>query len=257
MKIIALITDFGYNSPYIGSVKAKIESLSNEKVSIIDVFHDIENFNIFSSIYWIYFLYRDYPEETVFLCIVDPTVGTERKGLVLFFENRFFVGPDNGIFTLLIKKGGTAYELPPPPEKASPTFHARDYFSIWATKISNTPFILKALKKLENPKIFEIKEPIRTQNEIKGKAILKDKFGNILTDIPNEWLIEKVNYVLKINNFVIEGPKRTYADVKRGELLFLRGSFGFVEIASNMESAFDIINSTLPTEIIIKEKIKQ
>ncbi|MEN3045758.1 MAG: SAM-dependent chlorinase/fluorinase [Candidatus Hydrothermales bacterium] len=256
MKIIALITDFGYNSPYIGSVKAKIKSLSNDKIYIIDIFHDIESFDIFSCAYWIYFLYRDYPEDTVFLCVVDPTVGTERKGVVISFENRFFVGPDNGIFTLLLKKGGNAYELPPPPTSASPTFHARDYFSIWAAKISMSPFILKTFKKLENPKILETQEPIKIGKEIEGKAVVKDKFGNILTNIPNEWLEKDTNYLLKIKDFLIVGPKRTYADVKKGELLFLRGSFGFLEIASNMESAFDIIKPTLPTKITIKEIVK-
>lgn len=254
MKLITIITDFGYDSPYIGSVKAKIHSITQGKAQIIDIFHEVEKHNILSAMYWIYYLYRDYPEGTSFLCVVDPTVGTERKGILVEFEKRFFIGPDNGIFTLFIKKGGKVYELPPPPEKASPTFHARDYFSIWVSKITLSPFIIRNLKEYREPVLLEIEEPVKSEKIIKGHMVLKDRFGNILTDIENEWIQNGKNYILKTKKFLIEGPKRTYAEVKKGKLIFLKGSFGFIEIAANMKSAFDIIKPHFPEKIEIREK---
>jgi len=253
MRIIAIITDFGYDSPYVGPLKSQIYKIAGEEIKIIDVFHEIEKHSIYEALYWIYFLYKDYPEGTLFLCVIDPTVGTERKGIVLEFEKRFFLGPDNGIFTLLIEKGARVYELPPPPENASRTFHARDYFSIWAAKIAVSPFILKSLKKLKKPVKIKTGKPLKKAGRIIGHAVIKDKFGNLLTDIPNEWVSENKKYILKIKNFEIKGLFKTYADVPEKNLLFLRGSFGFIEIAANMESVFNIINPRLPEKIEIKE----
>jgi len=253
MKIIAIITDFGYDSPYVGPVKAQIYKIAGEEIKIIDVFHEIEKHSIYEALYWIYFLYKDYPEGTVFLCVIDPTVGTERKGIALEFEKRFFVGPDNGIFTLLINKGAKVYELPPPPASASKTFHARDYFSVWAAKIAVSPFILKTLKILKEPVKMNIKKPLKKAGKIIGHAVTKDKFGNLLTDIPNKWVSENKKYILKIKSFEIKGPLKTYADVPEKNLLFLKGSFGFLEIAANKYSAFEIIKPKFPEKAGIKE----
>jgi len=253
MKIIAIITDFGYDSPYVGSVKAQIHKIAGEEIKIIDVFHEIEKHNIYEALYWIYFLYKDYPEGTVFLCVIDPTVGTERKGIALEFEKRFFIGPDNGIFTLLIDKGAKVYELPPPPASASKTFHARDYFSVWAAKIAVSPFILKNLKMLKEPVKINIKKPLKKTDKIIGHVVIKDKFGNLLTDIPNEWIWENKKYILKIKNFEIKGPLKTYADAPEKNLLFLKGSFGFLEVAANKYSAFEIIKPEFPEKAEIKE----
>ncbi len=252
-KIIGIITDFGFENPYVGSVKAKIYETAGNEIEIIDIFHHIEKHNIREAAYWINFLYKDYPEGTIFLCVIDPTVGTERKGILVSLENRFFIGPDNGIFTLLIKKKAKVYILPLPPETASSTFHARDYFSVWTAKIAVSPFIIRTLKVHKNPCILKLPKSYKKNNKIFGNAVIKDKFGNILTDIPNSW-IENKRLILKIKNFKIIGPSKTYADKNKGELLFLKGSFGFVEIAANMESAFDVIKPEFPEEIEIEEE---
>ncbi|PMP93498.1 MAG: hypothetical protein C0169_07710, partial [Thermodesulfobacterium geofontis] len=135
-KVVALLTDFGIEDHYAGVVKARILRELKEPLNInfIDITHKIPPQDVRKGALSLYFSYKYFPEGTIFLVIVDPGVGTERKALVIKTEKFIFVGPDNGVFSLIYAENPEflSFEiienkvLKPP---YSHTFHGRDLFA--------------------------------------------------------------------------------------------------------------------------------
>ncbi|MCD6549048.1 MAG: SAM-dependent chlorinase/fluorinase, partial [Thermodesulfobacterium sp.] len=105
-KIISLLTDFGVEDHYVGVVKGRIlkELEKPINVNFIDITHNIPPQDVKKAALSLYFSYRYFPEGTIFLIIVDPGVGTERRAVVVKTKNFTFVGPDNGVFSLIYKE---------------------------------------------------------------------------------------------------------------------------------------------------------
>ncbi len=100
--VIALLTDFGTSDGFAGAMKGVILNI-NPGVQIVDISHDIEPFDILGGALLLKAHYSYFPKGTVFIAVVDPGVGSERKPLAIKCGDYFFVGPDNGIFDLVIK----------------------------------------------------------------------------------------------------------------------------------------------------------
>jgi Uncharacterized conserved protein len=103
MSVIALLTDFGLNDGFVGSMKGVILSI-NPEAKIVDISHEIESFNIIEGSIVLNATYRYFPKGTIFVSVVDPGVGTERKPIIVKTKDYFFVCPDNGLLTLVLKK---------------------------------------------------------------------------------------------------------------------------------------------------------
>lgn len=232
MRIVAILTDFGNKDPFVGCVKGVILNYKKD-VNFVDLTNEITPYDILEASFWIEKVYKYFPKNTIFLCVVDPGVGSKRKGIVLFKDDYIFIGPDNGIFTLLYKGKFKVFEILYEKEKVSKTFHARDVFAIAAGKIliGEKDFLkpLKKFKKINFPKAIKIK------NKIYGHILFPDKFGNIITDVPNEWICG--DEILLIKNRKIRFAE-TFSKIKRKELLFYKGSFGNIEIAQREGNAF-------------------
>src|SRR5437867_2786418 len=98
---IALLTDFGTHDFYVGAMKGVILSISPE-ATIIDISHEIEPQNINAAAFVLRACYRDFPADTIFLCVVDPGVGSDRRGVIVESNGYVFVGPDNGLFSFVL-----------------------------------------------------------------------------------------------------------------------------------------------------------
>ncbi len=233
MRIITLTTDFG-NSEYVGAVKGVIYSTC-KNVLVVDITHSIKKFDVLHAYYVLLSTHKYFPKGTIHVCVVDPGVGTERRALVIYTDEYIFIGPDNGIFSF-IENPKEIYEIEIP-EHASKTFHARDVFAPVAAKIAcNLPVKLKKLDsflKLDlKPKVFK--------NKIVGKVLCVDDFGNIITNIKNELIKADFNssVEIKIKNKVLKAKfVETYGRAKKGELICLIGSGGFLEISVNQGNA--------------------
>jgi S-adenosylmethionine hydrolase len=131
-RIIALLTDFGIYDPYVGIMKAVMSEIASD-ASLIDLSHQIPAGDIQRGAYVLWQAARDFPPGSIFLSVVDPGVGTIRKGIILQTEKHIFVGPDNGLFSyLLIGNNYQAWELANPNyqrQGISTTFHGRDIFA--------------------------------------------------------------------------------------------------------------------------------
>lgn len=238
MKKIAIITDFG-NSHYAGIIKGVISSI-DEKIQVIDITHHITPQNIVEAAFVLKESLPYFDKDTIFLVVVDPSVGSKRRGVVLKSEGRYFVGPDNGLFEYIYEKGDyLLYEIIKPDfytERISNTFHARDIFAPLAAYIASEKDVSDIIKEAQNPIRLEIPRPEIQNNFINGKILYIDSFGNLITNIPEE-MVKNKRCSVKIKNRRLGRIRNIYTDVPRGFPLALIGSSNMVEIAVNSGSA--------------------
>lgn len=235
--VIALLTDFGERDGFVGAVKGVILSI-NKTVQIIDISHHVDSFNILEGTLILKAHYSYFPEGTVFVAVVDPGVGSDRRGIIIRTKNYYFVGPDNGLFDLILKgeKEFKVYEIKNSeftlPGKNN-TFHGRDVFAPVAAYLS------KGVKPEEiGPEVdylFKLSFPDlnRGENFLEGEIIYFDKFGNAITNVPcgsykhGEFRGEKIDVV----SYFLAG--------KKNKLNAICGSFGYMELFIPMDSAKD------------------
>lgn len=271
--IIALITDFGTSDPYVGIMKGILAGISPE-TRLIDLTHHIPPGNIHRGAFVLWQSSLDLPQETIFLAVVDPGVGTERKAICLVCDGQRFIGPDNGLFSyLLYGKEYQAWELSNPAyQLSSPgtTFHGRDIFApaaayaangIWGDKFGNA---VKSIQCLPEPRL------VKKGNSLSGEVISTDMFGNLFTSlgrfqstdscdlILSSW-INHTNCKIKDRTHVeiILKDKtlslvKTFAMVPEGTCAGLIGSTGLLEIVCNQGSAAKLLNLKRGDEIILR-----
>ncbi len=258
---IALLTDFGLRGQhYVASMKGVILSV-NPKVNIVDISHNISPFSIIEASYLLRCVYRYFPKGTVFIIVVDPGVGTSREILIIKSKDSyFFVGPNNGIFPNVLcseniekcieVKNSNYFRKP-----VSNTFHGRDIMAPIGA------YITKKIPLSEFGDNFDLEKLIKKSisyeiiyKENKVKCIIQyiDSFGNITTNIPiQNGYVKKSNIKLKDNQIIEihynDNVKKgrlvpNFSSVNKGELLFLVGSTGFIEISINQGSAAQELN---------------
>jgi hypothetical protein len=231
MKVITLLTDFGLHDPYAGIMKGVILSI-NPDVTIIDITHDIEPQDIQEGAFLIEEYCRYFPADTIHVAIVDPTVGSERRPIIMRKDNYFFVGPDNGIFTLIMDDMPETYAIENPDfllKEASSTFHGRDIFAPAAAYLS-TGF---------HPSAFgrSVADPVRLDNilptieghSLKGEVVRFDRFGNVITNIKIDFLkgfFGKGSFEIRIGDMVFTTISKSYYE---SEFTCLIGSSGYLE----------------------------
>lgn len=235
---IALITDFGLQDGYVGIMKGAIACI-NPHLTVIDITHKIPPQNIAAGRFCLMNAYPYFPDGTVYIAVIDPGVGSQRRGVAIQFSQGYLVGPDNGLFSglLSLSRAIAAVELTninywrvPDP---STTFHGRDIFAPVGAHLASgvplealgTPVTLNSLVKLP------LEEVTIIANNIRGSIQYIDHFGNIITNIPGE-LVKDENWSVAVRE-QISKTGLTYSDVNRGELVSLIGSHGWVEIAVN------------------------
>lgn len=135
--MIILITDYGHSDPYVGQLKLKIHSIC-PSIQIIDLMHGLPKFNIDTAAILLPTITPDIEDNAVILCIVDPGVGGNRKPIVIKADQKFYIGPDNGVFDHIIKYATQVekYEIKWKPESLSISFHGRDLFAPIAARIA-------------------------------------------------------------------------------------------------------------------------
>ncbi len=261
--MIAFLTDWGYKSYYVGVVKAVIKRL-NPNVEIIDITHEVEPFNVKMGAYILQKVVRDFPKGTVFLAVVDYGVGTGRKALALQTrDGYFFVGPDNGLFTLVIEEHGLLEirELTNVKyfygKETSYVFHGRDIFAPVAVHISKGVPLKVFGNIMPSYEVLKVKKAKVKNGEVFGEVAYADWFGNISTNIPERYLKEVNKEYDEILNVKI-GKKtykipyvRTFGEVDAGELLIHPDEYGYLEISVNQGSAFNRLKVNQGDEIKI------
>lgn len=242
LRIVTLLTDFGLSDVYVGVMKGVIAEI-NPTLKVIDLTHEIPPQNLVAARFCLMNAVPYFPKETVHIAVVDPGVGSNRRGVAIEFAGGFLVGPDNGLFSGILSQNPAISTVELTNFRywrtASPstTFHGRDIFAAVGAHLASG-VSLAELGRVINPESL-VKLPIVECREkegiVEGCIQYIDRFGNLITNIPGNLVIDKI-WSVEIVNVNIEG-KRTYSDTPIGSLIALVGSHGWVEIAVNNGNA--------------------
>ena len=241
MPVIAFLSDFGLTDSYVGIVKGVIADVA-PSASVIDITHDIPAGDITYGSFQLSAAYRFFPSGTVFLTVVDPEVGSERKAIVVQTCDHVFVSPDNGLLShiLLQHKGIRCFRIENSTlfrHPVSKTFHARDIFAPVAGHIASGMDASQAGPEHTDPKILPIPGPSVEINRITGTIICCDRFGNCISSISTAHLKEAGlrhgNKLCVIAGSYTLPVAETYSSLGVGEPMALVGSSGYLEIAVN------------------------
>jgi hypothetical protein len=241
LKIITLLTDFGHKDIYVGVLKGAIARI-NPNISIIDLTHEIPPQDVVAGKFCLMSAYPHFPEDTIYIAVVDPGVGSKRRGIAVKLSRGYLVGPDNGLFSGLFDRALHAVELNNPQywgtTQPSQTFHGRDIFAPVGAHLATgvaleelgETIAIESLVKLSLP---EFDGAIASIQYI-------DSFGNLITNIPGTAIINR-SWSLVVDKRIIPSCK-TYSDLPEGALVALIGSDNWIEIAVNKGNAQKLLN---------------
>jgi S-adenosylmethionine hydrolase len=244
-KIITLTTDFGLKDPYVAEMKAAILSISSD-AAIVDVTHEIAQFNIRMGAFVLASAVPYFPEGTIHVAVVDPGVGTKRRPILVQTGHGFFVGPDNGLLILAAEQQdirsireitNTRLMLP----HVSSTFHGRDIFTPVAAYLANGVAPAEFGPEIRDAVKPDFAKVTLREGVLAGEVLHVDNFGNIITNVRSREVarirgagvvnVELHNQKLKLRFCM------AYGEAKSQEPLALIGSHGYLEIALNQGNA--------------------
>ncbi len=239
--IICLLTDFGEEDYYVGAMKGVIYRICPEAI-VVDISHQVRKFSVLDGAYVLYGSYKEFPEGTVFVVVVDPGVGTSRKAILVKTKRYFFIAPDNGVLSLVLEEEEVEeiYEIPTDffVKNPSNTFHGRDVFApagAFAAKgdLSNFKPFKGELIKLEGIFSFSGGE------EISGKYLHVDHFGNCATSIKYEKIRDLISYgdLLEVEGVGTVKFVKCFGDLDPGEAGVIANSIGILEVVVREGSA--------------------
>jgi S-adenosylmethionine hydrolase len=230
VKVITLLTDFGLKDPYVGIMKGVILSI-NPEATIIDITHDITPQDIEEGAFLIEEYHRFFPPGTIHVAVIDPTVGSGRRPIIASKDNNIFIGPDNGIFTLILDDA-EVYLLENPDfmlTEVSSTFHGRDIFAPTAAHAS-TGFHPSAFgKTISDPVRLDNMLPTTEIHSLKGRIVRFDHFGNAITNIKIDFLKDFLgnrSFEVRVGGMIFAALSKSYYE---SEFTCLIGSSGYLE----------------------------
>ena len=255
-SFITLLSDFGLQDVYVGVMKGAIAQINSE-TKIIDLTHQIPPQNLAAARFSLLNAIPYFPPQTVHIAVVDPGVGSDRRGIAIEFSNGFLVGPDNGIFSgiLSLLPAIIAVELTNPQywltENPSSTFHGRDIFAPVGAYLAKGVDIKDFGREIEVNSLVNLAiDAIEiTDTGIIGCIQYVDRFGNLITNIP-QTAVKGKSWGLKLKNETISSSK-TYSDRLRGEIVAIIGSHNWIEIAVNRGSAESALAMTWTDKVEI------
>lgn len=243
--MIVLMTDFG-ESEYVGVMKGVILSIS-PGAQIIDLTHSIAPQSVREGAWVLLQSYNHFPRNTIYVCVVDPGVGTERDAVLVDTTNYMFIGPDNGLMYPAIMQDGIRqiFSLSID-EDASDTFHGRDVFAVTAAN-------------LERRVVGRHLGPYKTALDIElafhqegreGEVVRIDRFGNIVTNIPPT---ELGRVKIRMDDGEQESVHcRTYAEGPGDGIFVVTGSSNTLELSAQNGRASDILSLNIGDRLVIE-----
>jgi S-adenosylmethionine hydrolase len=235
MSIVTLLTDFGSADHYVAEMKGVLLSRAGS-ATLVDVTHGIAPGDVRSGAYLLGRTWHRFPPGTIHLAVVDPGVGTARAALAFSAHGHLFVGPDNGVFTPVLRDAEVEVVVLPTPESASPTFHGRDLFAPAAGALAaGIPLHTLGESFQGIPERLAYTEPHYEGKTVVGEVVYIDRFGSLITNLTTE--LVPTYATLEVEDLDLGPVRRTFSDVTAGGLLAYVGSGGAIEIAVRNGSA--------------------
>jgi S-adenosylmethionine hydrolase len=230
---IVLFTDFGFGDIYVGQVKAVLQRLA-PGIAVIDLLHDAPAFNVRASAHLLAALVGRFAEGSVFLSVVDPGVGGARNAVVVQADQRWYVGPDNGLLSVVTARARMCEcrRIVWQPQQLSASFHGRDLFAPVAAALATQGALPEGW----------VEHAGRLDLEFGGddlpEIIYVDHYGNAHTGLRASGIAREA---LLLANSRRLSYARVFSDVAEGEAFWYENSQGLVEIAVNRGSAAQLL----------------
>jgi S-adenosylmethionine hydrolase len=252
--VIALLTDFGLTDHYVAAMKGVMLGICPD-AALIDISHDIPAQDILAGALELEAVAPYLPDATVVVGVVDPGVGTARRGIALDVDGRRFVGPDNGLFSLVgaprqaVELAERKYGL----RTRSLTFEGRDRFAPAAAWLAAGVGLSKFGPTIDRLAALDVPEAAVANGAIDGIVLRVDRFGNLVTNIRGESVRALSSPVrIAVAGVTIDGVSATYAAASPGALGALVGSTNRLEISVNGGSAATVLAASRGTRVQVR-----
>ncbi|MCS4040759.1 SAM hydrolase/SAM-dependent halogenase family protein [Salinibacter ruber] len=258
--IVTLTTDFGTEDAYVPAMKGTMLSICSD-ARLVDVTHEISPQDVMEAAFVLQSARPYFPDGAVHLVVVDPGVGTERRAVALRAEGQWFVGPDNGVFPLVLDQASpdAIVELDDPTfwrdESPSTTFHGRDIFAPAAAHLADGRSVEALGTSIDTLEPLRWAQPSTGTQTVQGWVVHVDHFGNCITNIRRPAMAEAAGLEnstppldafppLKTyaGNTTLQALHPTYGAVPEGDPLLLFGSTGYLEIAANGGNGAELLD---------------
>ena len=222
--MILLFTDFGSADVYVGQIKLAL-AIRAPDAYVIDLLHEVPNFDVHAGAHLLAALHERIPESSVTMAIVDPGVGSVRQALVVMADGRWYVGPDNGLLSVMLSRARDyrIWNILWSPSEISNSFHGRDLFAPIAAMLDKNEWWADAL-------IPATKLNVTLDSSDLRQVIYIDHYGNAMTGIPAAAANNSND--LRVGSHTLRYA-RVFSDVAEGESFWYPNSIGLVEIAMN------------------------
>ncbi len=240
--MIVLFTDFGLEGPYSGQVKAVLYRMA-PGVPVVDLFADAPVGQPKPAAYLLAAYGVWFPPGTVLLAVIDPGVGSDRAALIVEAEGRWYIGPDNGLFELVIRRAATTrtWEIVPLPGPLSASFHGRDLFAPVAAQIAHGQLPSHMPRGAHIGRRFDWPDDL-------PEIVYIDHYGNAMTGLRAPLL--PAGGRLTVSGRVLRRAG-TFAEVPPGEAFWYENSNGLAEIAVNRGHAADVLGLKIGSPVAV------
>lgn len=259
---IALLSDFGTRDHYAGVMKGVVLSICPDAV-LVDISHDLPAHDIPFAARELAATYKYFPAGTIFLVVVDPGVGSARRGIAADVGDWRFVAPDNGVLTAVLQEA--------PPKKVvelterryarptvSRTFEGRDRFApaaAWLAKGIQLPALGRAVSDYVQ---IDLAQAVLLGGEIRGEVVRVDRFGNVVTNVDRR-LCEKLTGAegtmrIEVGGRLVERVVSTFSEIGVGDVCALFGSTDHLECAAHAASAAEVLGVGVGAAVTVRRR---
>ncbi len=258
---IALLTDFGRRDYFVASLKGVILSI-NPECTIVDISHEVPEYELKAAAFVLWACYQFFPGGTIFLTVVDPGVGSERRILLARSKRYYFIAPDNGILTPVMKQESLEIlELKNREHFLTDrrsSFEGRDKMAPVAAWLSLGVSPDELGQPARNPLTLEVPEPQLRNREILGQILYRDRFGNLITNLSQQLIAQFLTRHRGANLLLLAGKKKisemaaAYSSSGSDRPFFIINSLGLLEIAVYRKPAAEVLGLEPGDPVVLK-----
>jgi S-adenosylmethionine hydrolase len=257
--VLALLTDFGTRDHYVGAMRGVALGICPD-ATLVDITHEIPAQDVLAGAIELAAAFTYFPQGTVFLCVVDPGVGSARRGIAAEAGGYTFVAPDNGLLTLVFKQAparrvveltNRTYARP----SVSRTFEGRDRFAPAAAWLASGVDLGDLGPSLTGWTQLDVPEPRSEDTQLAGMVLSVDRFGNLVTNIDRRTFDQFVagkRIRIAVADHPVTRVVSTYADADAGSICALFGSSDHLEIAVRNGSAAERLGLTRGAPVVVR-----
>ncbi|MCE2542635.1 MAG: SAM-dependent chlorinase/fluorinase [Acidobacteria bacterium] len=259
--VVALLSDFGFRDHYVGAMKGVLLNICPD-ATLVDISHDVPAHDVLTAALELAAAYRFFPAGSVFLVVVDPGVGSDRRGVAADTGDYRFVAPDNGVLTAVlgeqpprrvVELTERRYARP----TVSRTFEGRDRFAPAAAWIAKGVQLSALGRPLRDYRTLDIPAPEAAEDRVVGQVLRIDHFGNLVSNIDRkafDSVAQRGAIQIEVGTHVIGRLVETYAEIGEDEVCALFGGTEHLEFAASSSSAVDRLAVERGVSVVVRQE---